>query len=375
MSVESLGQFTTGTIEKLENIREEIAILRERLDKLEEMKGKVNPKVYERIRRDYLSRIEQFDKEAQPLEKELHKDYKELMKIYKSLARQIEDLELQIEEVEVRYELGEFSDESCEQRLSELKDRLEKEREDFAKIESIRNRFLEVLPTLESDRGEYKAEEELVEEELKEEEFFDEEEVVEEIFEDKSEKDSEEIAVYEDQESEEEIIEEEEAGFPPELPPMTREIEEEKIEFSDEIESDEVEITREETVGTVVDQTDSMKTVFLDDDRTDVKMFGAEASPSFSGEARLILAEEGEEYILTGDYISIGRAPDNDIRVMDEAVSRYHAAVVLTEKGYVIRDLQSNNGTYVNGESIDEILLKDGDTISIGTKVLYFKVE
>lgn len=62
---------------------------------------------------------------------------------------------------------------------------------------------------------------------------------------------------------------------------------------------------------------------------------------------------------------SIGRTQENDLLMMDFAISRAHALVELRGDGYFLKDLGSSNGTYVNGELIDDrgTRLADGDSI------------
>jgi hypothetical protein len=69
----------------------------------------------------------------------------------------------------------------------------------------------------------------------------------------------------------------------------------------------------------------------------------------------------------------IGRTPDNQIVVPIREVSRRHAEIVLTETGYVVKDLGSPNGTFVNGERITEHRLQDEDRLAMGGQVFVFK--
>jgi hypothetical protein len=69
----------------------------------------------------------------------------------------------------------------------------------------------------------------------------------------------------------------------------------------------------------------------------------------------------------------IGRTPDNQVRLNRPAVSRRHAQITQTDKGWTIKDLQSENGTYVNGERVQERPLADGDRVQIGTVRLLFR--
>jgi hypothetical protein len=74
-----------------------------------------------------------------------------------------------------------------------------------------------------------------------------------------------------------------------------------------------------------------------------------------------------------GVHTSIGRTADNQIVVPIREVSRRHAEIILEEAGYMIRDLGSPNGTFVNGERITEHRLDDGDRIALGGQVFVFK--
>ncbi|MBF0098094.1 MAG: FHA domain-containing protein [Magnetococcales bacterium] len=72
---------------------------------------------------------------------------------------------------------------------------------------------------------------------------------------------------------------------------------------------------------------------------------------------------------------SIGRTSANDIAIENLAVSRRHAEIVRLQDRFLLRDLHSSNGTYVNGLRIVEHTLCDGDTILIGKHTLLFIVD
>lgn len=63
---------------------------------------------------------------------------------------------------------------------------------------------------------------------------------------------------------------------------------------------------------------------------------------------------------------SIGRSPSNDITLKAPKVSRQHAAINVYNNQYIIIDLKSSNGVFVNGTKVDECILKPGDEVSIG---------
>jgi len=97
--------------------------------------------------------------------------------------------------------------------------------------------------------------------------------------------------------------------------------------------------------------------------------------------ARFILrADNGEvlqEYVLEKPEISIGRAPNSDILLSkDKLTSRRHATVTYENGKYILHDERSANGTFVNGQQLDEMathVLQDGDHVGIGEHELIFR--
>lgn len=80
-------------------------------------------------------------------------------------------------------------------------------------------------------------------------------------------------------------------------------------------------------------------------------------------------------YPLLDSAYTLGRAPDNTISISDNSVSSHHARVLRTDEGFVVEDLQSRNGTYVNGEQVtDKRVLADGDLIRLGKIIMTFNV-
>lgn len=86
-----------------------------------------------------------------------------------------------------------------------------------------------------------------------------------------------------------------------------------------------------------------------------------------------IVMPSGSRHRLSGRVLSIGRLPECDITIADPNVSRRHAEVRPAGAGFAVADLNSTNGTKVNGANITEQRLEDGDTISIGGTVMRFE--
>jgi len=91
--------------------------------------------------------------------------------------------------------------------------------------------------------------------------------------------------------------------------------------------------------------------------------------------ARLILSLDGSvlaEYNMSKERYTLGRLPDNDVRVDNAAVSGHHALIINILNDSFLEDLNSTNGTYVNGKLIKKHALQHGDVITIGHHHLRF---
>lgn len=90
---------------------------------------------------------------------------------------------------------------------------------------------------------------------------------------------------------------------------------------------------------------------------------------------KLVITLEGKaiaEYTMDKERYSIGRLPDNDIHLDNLAVSSHHAAVLNILNDSFLEDLNSTNGTYVNGKLAKKHALQHGDTIVIGRYQIRF---
>ena len=91
--------------------------------------------------------------------------------------------------------------------------------------------------------------------------------------------------------------------------------------------------------------------------------------------ARLVLSLDGQvlaEYNMSKERYTVGRLPDNDIRIDNAAVSGHHALIINILNDSFLEDLNSTNGTYVNGKIIKKHALQHGDVITVGHHALRF---
>jgi pSer/pThr/pTyr-binding forkhead associated (FHA) protein len=70
--------------------------------------------------------------------------------------------------------------------------------------------------------------------------------------------------------------------------------------------------------------------------------------------------------LLPGSIKTVGRAPRADFVVDAPLVSRLHCRLTLQTEGLLVEDLESTNGTFVNGERVTKLLLRAGDALKVG---------
>lgn len=80
----------------------------------------------------------------------------------------------------------------------------------------------------------------------------------------------------------------------------------------------------------------------------------------------ILLESARSTHELTEERITIGRSSDNMIQIDDQSVSGRHAQLLLLAERYQLKDLDSTNGTRVNGENVTEVFLRVGDRVRFG---------
>ena len=94
--------------------------------------------------------------------------------------------------------------------------------------------------------------------------------------------------------------------------------------------------------------------------------------------AKLVVSLDGvviKEVQVTKDKTTLGRRPYNDIVIDNLAVSGEHAVLQMVGQDVFIEDLNSTNGTYINGKAVKKQLLQHNDTVEIGKYKIKFLVE
>ncbi|HLI80732.1 MAG TPA: FHA domain-containing protein, partial [Candidatus Binataceae bacterium] len=100
----------------------------------------------------------------------------------------------------------------------------------------------------------------------------------------------------------------------------------------------------------------------------------AEAGLAASKDGAMLVNASGQSFpIQSGRETKIGRATDNDIVLGDSSVSRHHASIESSNGSFRLRDLGSQNGTFVRGERVNEAPLKNGDAVRVGDASFTFR--
>lgn len=99
--------------------------------------------------------------------------------------------------------------------------------------------------------------------------------------------------------------------------------------------------------------------------------------PEPRNSARLVIKNggfEGMAFELTAEETLIGRNPTTDITLLDDGISREHAIILYDPESdsYSLEDLQSTNGTQVNGKRVRSVTLVEGDEVRVGRTLFRF---
>ena len=96
--------------------------------------------------------------------------------------------------------------------------------------------------------------------------------------------------------------------------------------------------------------------------------------PAPSIPASYLIRGDGAELRLEGDVLNLGRSPDNHIVVNDKRVSRRHSVLKWEGAHYVLEDLDTSNGTFVNNQRIQRHVLAQGDVIKLGQTYFTYRL-
>lgn len=316
--LEELQKIETAEVDALVEIRKEQEVLDGLIEKAKTSKGKVPEAVFERVMKDYDTRRRAAEDKARPLRQKARVSLATLQALHTRLKSELDAAQLDESELQFRHEIGELSDADYESKKKGAVEALEARKQDFAEADALRQRFLDVLPA------------------------------------------------------------EPEPPAPPPPPPappapVTSTLPRVKppaAEAPPEFATMAIPLPTSPApdFGTVVLSKEEAAAAAAAAQTPD---FGTVVAPSASLTREEPDGSPGPTYRL-GLVATIGRTPDNEIPVELPEVSRRHARLSFDNNGFTIKDLNSNNGTYVNGERVPEARLKAGDRVQVGPAVFIF---
>jgi hypothetical protein len=349
---EELAQIDLSPIADLVRIKGEEEVLRDRLEKMEGRKEKVTALVYRRVRQDYEGRKAALEAESRPLKEKARREYAKLQVLREKAERAVEEASLEKEELEFRRDLGEFPNDQFQERLNGCELRLAERQAELEAVVETKAKFVSAFHTEAELEGP--------------------------------------VAPVP-------------AARPLPPPPVTappgsgsgvrsrpvspplsadatvlepppRSADATSLEPAPPRSAD----------ATVLESAPSPDATLLEPGspragRGPVVSISAEApGPTVVlAMPRLVVMTDdkaGHEHVLKPGITVLGRSPKADIQVPYSEVSRKHAELVWEADGFVILDLDSENGVFVNGEKVKKRSLKDGDGIQVGPQKFVFRV-
>ena len=344
--LEELRRVDTKILDTLIDLKRERDTLQLRLARLADAGSHVQDVVLTRVRTDYEGRIAAIQKQAGELKAKARETYGRLKPLREKAQKAFESSRLDEEELKLRHSLGEFDDEEYRKRVAQLGDGRKGHENEQAEISELVARFVgafdspeDLDPSLSSGSIPVAA--------------------VAEAAAAASAADDEHTWVTPPQPPP--------APEPPPPPPATA--------------------TGESAPPPPPPGSDSgksgAKAVMPETAEAALLAAGGDVAPPPAPPAAARPSSGALLHALDGDIepaeivlealTFIGRTPENQVRIFKPAVSRRHAQIASTDGGWLLRDLSSENGTYVNGQRVTERLLADGDRVQFGTSRFVFK--
>jgi hypothetical protein len=400
--IEELQQFDVSVLDSLIDLRRERDALRQRLARMKEAASQVSEAVLARVRSDYETRIAALDAKAEPLKVEARASYERLKPLLAGAQEAFNTLRLDQEELELRHQLGEFDDEAYRNRVAQLGESLRGAEGRSAEISELVARFVgafdspeELAPSSSSQLEQPSPPGGAAPSEAPHEE------------------DSTLMLPPEPPPSPE----------PPPLPPLPPlQSPSAGVAAARRGLAAESELAEREKLGPQAERVEIVQTV-EPGKPIEVPSPGepwTPLAPSASGSGSLdtqahftssappatppgpsgpptppdtvtnamptartagprprleaLDADLDPQPHFLEPLTFIGRTPENQVRIYKPAVSRRHAQITETDSGWLLRDLSSENGTYVNGQRITERLLVEGDRVQFGTSRFVLRI-
>ncbi|MFH1654593.1 MAG: FHA domain-containing protein [Pseudomonadota bacterium] len=310
-------------------IKERWQLIKDRLVKIEDQKDKVSSQVYAKVKSDYQNQLQQFTTELMEKQRDIESEIETLTSTKEKIESQLEEQKHALEELEFRNSLGEFKATEFQKGAREKKEKI--------------NKFETLLTAVNSNIERYQ-------------EIFSEEmEIIEEAGAVKAPPRQKQIKEVKDVTAKVEV--KEEPSAPEEEFLIDEEPQDNYFAGSDETSESKI---REETQPTA---------------KVDVANEPKESKGKHPPRIIIINGEEAGAVYPIKQTLTFGRGKSNTICIHDPKISRQHAQIKFEGGQYILRDLNSSNGTFVNNERIDEHILLHNDEIQLGDIVMQFQFQ
>lgn len=371
-------EIDTSVLDDLVAIRHEQAQLVAFRARADEMKARVDARVYERVVGDYDRRESALTERAAPLEARARVEFRKLRTRHDAVTETRRSAEFDKAEIEFRHSVGEIDDEALAQRIRAPEDVLATCQAELGALEVLKARFVEAYADVEAESAQPEgvavelpavepaasapiatATPDLAPDEV-DIQAAPEAEGMPAVASPEPEAPSPPpsqppplpVVASAAPEAEAEAAPEPEAASGPEAPSLAfQQAPTQLFEVPSQLFADPEEPPAD--AGQTTQEPDADATFILPD-------------------AVLVDAAHGLTEFRLGAMNYIGRADDNQIRLKSGDISRRHAMISASEGAYLLRDLQSQNGTFVNGQRIASHVLADGDRVRVGNIELVF---
>jgi hypothetical protein len=319
------------------DLQEQIDSLKKRLELVEENREKVRQKIYEKVKFDYEAKLDELYEKLQPYREKMETEISVLEDEISKRQDDIDRKQEELEEFQLRFFAGEFSEDDFQPRQSELLSSIDNTRTEITDCEKTIANFRDHLA------------------------FITGEPVEEQKEPDKPAENDE--SIYET----------------PEPHPEVDEIVEDAGELEEEPEFGEAPVLGGETDDTFLKDTAGGLS-FSDNDLSPEKP-SEEDEEDYIWRSTPVLDVvdgdfSGESYTIDKERMTMGRGPNNDIQfATDTSVSRHHAQIVFENNKYYLLDLESSNGSSVNGIRVSRAALRPNDEITIGVSKLIIRAQ
>jgi hypothetical protein len=339
MPPEDLTNFDVSQLDALAKLEADHRTIRALAEKAAWRRDK-EVEIYSRVLSDYESRMATIVEQADPVRQRVRDDLQKLDVLYQRYGKALDQAKTQLQECEFRREIGEFNAEEF-QRCQQAAERTIGEREgEFEGVRKLRLRYLELLPgepvpLMTPGR----------------------------------------VAPAPAREVAPPAPPVNPIATTPPVPPAPASPAPPPPAASVEATSPPIEESSPPTIGATMFVRPPSPTDFKVPSRGkasgDTEVFGTIAIS-----AAMLIEDRGGlpgTHHRLGVLTLIGRTAENQIVIPIKEVSRRHAQIIMSEDGYLLKDLGSPNGTFVNGERVKEHRLQEGDKVTLGGKIFVFK--